>query len=198
MKHILLVVLIVLLGSKNGVAQTDSTAFIPTLPYYYGWGLHPGLNASIDLSVMAQFGKNRRPGAGFGQSLSLSYLKKASSKLWFAVGGNVNNLFWGNDSYQTANLYAALGYKFNEHWEAYIWANKQIHSNYSPLWLYPYSGYESLLAGHGLAGYGDRIGAAVKYNVNPNFSLQLSVEGVKLPQQESPYFYQYRYPVPKP
>jgi hypothetical protein len=43
---------------------------------------------------------------------------------------------------------------------------------------------------------GDRIGAAVKYNFNPNFSVQVSVEHGWMPKQRGQYFDQYNYPVP--
>lgn len=149
----------------------------PLMPRWYGmypmyggfgwadWELHKGLNVSMGASVFAQFGKHARHGAGFSQNVSAMYAMPLTPKLSLAVGGYFNNTYWGHDTWRDAGLSAVLGYRFDEHWEAYVYGQKSIaSSNYIP-----YSIYD-------LGGLGDRIGAAVKYNFNKNFSVTLSVE----------------------
>lgn len=59
---------------------------------------------------------------------------------------------------------AVLGYKFDERWEAYLYGQKSVMNSRMPLPLYD------------MNGLGDRIGAAVKYNFSPKFSVTVSVE----------------------
>ncbi|MBR1400256.1 MAG: transporter [Prevotella sp.] len=138
--------------------------------YPYGWGglyqwnLHQGLNVSLGASVFAQFGKHAHHGAGFSQNVSMMYADTITNKLSFAIGGYLSNLSWAHDTYRDAGLNAVLGYKFNDRWEAYLYGQKSLVKTRMPLPLYDVSDI------------GDRIGAAVKYNVSPNFSIQLNVE----------------------
>lgn len=60
-----------------------------------------------------------------------------------------------------------LGYKFDEHWEGYIFGQKSLVNTRMPLPLYD------------IGNIGDRIGAAIKYNFNPSFSIQVSVSAEK-------------------
>ena len=133
-----------------------------------GWGnweLHKGLNMNLGASVFAQFGKHARHGAGFSQNISAMYAVPITDKLSFAAGGYFNNTYWGHDTYRDAGLSAVLGYRFDEHWEAYLYGQKSlVSSSYIPYSLYD------------MNALGDRIGAAVKYNFNKNFSITLSVE----------------------
>jgi len=130
-----------------------------------GWELHKGLNMNVGASVFAQFGKHARHGAGFSQNISAMYAVPLTGKLSFAVGGYFNNTYWGHDAYRDAGLSAVLGYRFDEHWEAYVYGQKSlVCSNYIPYPLYD------------MNALGDRVGAAVKYNFNNNFSVTLSVE----------------------
>lgn len=129
------------------------------------WELHKGLNVSMGASVFAQFGKHARHGAGFNQNIAAMYAMPLSKNLSLAIGGYFNNTYWGHDTYRDAGLSAVLGYRFNKHWEAYLYGQKSIaSSNYIPYSLYD------------MNALGDRIGAAVKYNVNKNFSITLSVD----------------------
>ena len=131
------------------------------------WDLHPGLNLSLGASVFAQFGKNARHGAGFMQSLSAMYAQPLGKKWTVAAGGYLNNVFWGHDNYRNAGLQAVVGYQFNDHWEAYLYGQKSLVNNR----LVPYPLYD-------MQALGDRVGAAVKYNFSPSFSVQVSVEGI--------------------
>jgi len=161
-------------------------------PYYYvggpySWRLHRGLNVSFGASVFAQFGKNARHGVGFAQNLSAVYAVPLNDKLSLAVGGYVNNVNFSGENYRDAGLTAVLGYRFNEHWEAYLYGNKAIADNYTNR----YYGTNFLPMTYDMAHLGDRIGAAVRYNFNPSFSVQVSVEHGWLPRQRvigvSPY-----------
>lgn len=132
---------------------------------WYWWDLHKGLNVNIGASVFAQFGKHARHGAGFSQSFSAMYAMPLTEKLSLAVGGYLNNVYWAHDSYRDAGVSAVLGYQFDEHWEAYLYAQKSLVDNkFMPRPLYD------------LGELRDRIGATVKYNFTPNFSVQISVE----------------------
>ena len=54
------------------------------------------------------------------------------------------------------------------------------------------------LAVYDMGNTGDRIGAAVTYNVSPNVSVQVSVEQGWMPSQRHAYFDQYNYPLQRP
>ena len=146
-------------------------------PYWFGrwdnWQLHSGLNVSLGASVSAQFGKHDRSGVGFGQSISAMYAMPLSERASLAVGGYFNNLSWGRDNFREAGLSAVFGYQ-------------------SPLPLY--SCMYSLGGLHN--GWGDRIGAAVRYNFNPSFSIEVSLEKQWLPNPDNLYYGRYNYPVP--
>ena len=138
---------------------------------FYNWELHRGLNVNIGASVFAFLGKNAPHGAGFTQNISAMYAMPLSNKLSFAMGGYLGNTSWSHDSYRDAGLTGVLGYRFNEHWEAYLYAQKSIvNTRHIPYPLYT------------LNNIGDRIGATLKYNVNPNFSFQVSFERNQIPQ----------------
>ena len=137
---------------------------------WHSWDLHKGLKAS----VFAEFGRHARHGAGFGQHLSAMYAVPLTDRLSVAVGGYMNHLYWQHNAMHDAGLSAVLGYKFDEHWEAYLYGQKSIVAN----GFTPYSFY-------GMAETGDRIGAAVKYNFNPSFSIQVSVERGHWPHRDS-------------
>ena len=145
---------------------------ITRFPFYrYGWGgfgtwnLHKGLNASLSASVFAQFGKNAYDGAGFAQSFSAMYATPLTPKLSLAVGGYINNVYWSRAPMRDAGLSAVLGYRIDDHWEAYLYGQKSLVENrHMPLPLYS-MGYLV-----------DRIGAAVIYHVNPSFSIGVSME----------------------
>jgi len=94
-----------------------------------------------------------------------------------AVGGYFNNVFWGRDNYRNAGLQAIMGYRFNGHWEAYLYGQKSLVNNR----LMPYPLYD-------MQALGDRVGAAVKYNFNPSFSVQVSVEQVWGPNMPRGYY----------
>lgn len=130
----------------------------------YAWDLHGGLNVNIGLSAFTTFGHSAWKGTGFSQNISAMYAVPLTDKMSFAVGGWLSNMSWSHDSWRDAGLNAVFGYKFDEHWEGYIYGQKSLVDKRLPYPLYD------------LNRIGDRIGAAVRYNFNPNFSIQVSVE----------------------
>lgn len=133
----------------------------------YNWDLHEGLNVNLGASVFGAFGKNAPRGAGFGQNISAMYAIPLTNKWSLAIGGYFNNMYWDNRSFRDGGLNAVVGYKFDEHWEAYLYGQKSIVNKPMPLPLYD------------INGLGDRIGAAVKYKFNDKFSVTVSVEDHK-------------------
>lgn len=134
---------------------------------WYGWNLHDGLNLNIGASVFASFGKGAWHGAGFGQNIAAMYALPVTDKLSVAVGGYLSNVYWAHNSYRDAGLNAVVGYRFDEHWEAYMYGQKSLVNRRMPLPLYD------------INALGDRIGAAVRYNFSPSVSVQVSVEREK-------------------
>ncbi len=186
----------------------------------YSYGLHPGLNVSLSASAFATFGKNLPHKGGFSQNINATYLAPLTKdgKLWIAAGGYLDNTFWGSDSYRDVGLYAIMGYKFNDHWEAYVYGQLSVSNNYDTLYgqyagYGPY-GYErygigsypgmwgmggTMPFGYGMGMPGANVlGAGVRYNVNKNFSIGISVEGVWYNNKGTDYFDRYNYPNPNP
>ena len=194
-------------ADDRSVYAGDSSFFynpVSMMPFStYGYGLHRGLNVSLDLSAFATFGKNLPHKGGFSQNINATYLAPLSrdGKLWIAGGGYFNNTFWGSDSYRDVGLYALLGYRFNEHWEAYVYGQLSINNNYNRYMSYPYYGWYGwptmgvMPMGYGMGAAGANVlGAGVKYNVNKNFSIGLNVEGIWYNNKTPVYFDQYNYP----
>ena len=184
----------------------------------YGYGLHKGLNLSLGASAFATFGKNLPHKGGFSQNINATYLAPLSKngKLWIAGGGYFNNTFWGSDSYRDVGIYAIMGYKFNEHWEAYVYGQLSISNNYDNLYS-RYAGYGPYGYGRYGLGYGpgmwgmggtmpfgygmgvpgaNVLGVGVKYNVNKSFSIGFNIEGVWYNNKGVDYFDRYNYPNP--
>ena len=206
--------------SKSMYAGDSSFFYNPVsmMPFStYGYGLHRGLNVSLDLSAFATFGKNLPHKGGFSQNINATYLAPLTKdgKLWIAGGGYFNNTFWGSDSYRDVGLYAIMGYKFNEHWEAYVYGQLSISNNYSSLYN-RYAGYgygrygmgfypglwgpfgSTMPMGYGMGVPGANVlGAGVKYNVNKNFSIGINIEGVWYDNKGLDYFDRYNYPKPE-
>ena len=147
-----------------------------SLTGYQNWDLHQGLNMSLGASVFAGFGKYAPSGAGFAQNVSGMYALPFNDKLSLAFGGYFLNADWGGRNLRDAGLNAVLGYKFNDHWEAYLFGQKSLMRP-----KVPWPNYDPME-------FGDRLGAALKYNFNPSFSIQLSVEGRKQSYAFPPYF----------
>lgn len=183
-----------------------------------GEGKRDGLHVSVGLSAFATFGKNMPHHSGFTQTIDADYLMPLTQdgKLWLRAGGYLNNMNWGADNYRDLGVYAVMGYKFNEHWEAYVYGQLSISNNYNSLYgryigygygmygMRPYGMYpgawgvgSTLPGGYGMGMPGANVlGAGVQYNVNKNFHIRLNVEGVWYNNNTSYYFDRYNYPVP--
>ncbi len=194
------------LPKMNAYGQPETISYYPTnFCGWYNWGLHKGLNVQIGASVFAQFGKGAHHGAGFQQNIAMMYATPITDKLSLAVGGYLNNINYAGNNWREAGLSAVMGYRFNEHWEAYVYGQKSITNNISNRLRYSmYDGYYGGFYGPGMGGFGgfsrnffgmpaysvydltnmgDRIGATVRYNVNNNLSIEVSVENRWLPSR---------------
>lgn len=194
----------------------------------YGWGLHKGLNFSVDLSAFATFGKHAPHRGGFTQTINATYLTPITkdNKLWMALGGYVNNINYGGDNLHDGGVYGILNYRFDEHWEAYIYGQLSIANNYNSIYgryagygYGPYSygpyDYSPYGLGYGMypgmwgpmgcgimpGGYGMGVpGANVLGGgvryTNKNFSIGVNVEGVWYNNNTPSYYRKYDYPAP--
>ena len=171
------------------LTDRGTMAPINMFPYYgwnYGlWDLHPGLNVSLGASVSVAFGKGAYSGAGFEQNISMMYAVPLSKRLSLAIGGYFENINWGRYTSRDAGLNAVLGYQFNDHWSAYAYLQKSLVSHNLPAYMNGWGGYGY---GFGRGDIGDRIGAAVRYSPNKNFSFEVSVEADRRPATRG-YFY---------
>lgn len=155
------------LPSLNALGQMHYINRWPTsysLTGWHDWDLHEGINLNLGASVFAGFGKYAPSGAGFAQNLSGMYALSFTDKLSLAAGGYMLNANWGGMNQRDAGLSAVIGYQFNERWEAYVFGQKSL---MRPKVFWPYYNMQEM---------GDRIGAALKYNFSPSFSIQVSVE----------------------
>ena len=185
----------------NHTSATNDDLTTTDDDYAYG-DLHRGLNASVDLSVMAAFGRHAPRGAGFAQQVNVTYLSPLGKHGWLATGGYLQHLNWDGVNATSGGLYAELGYRFNNHWAVYVYGQKSLVNNGLPGCPAYYAGGMGYYGrGVGLYGSpyynntGDKIGAAVKWTPNPAFSVQLSVEKNWYPNHNY-YGKQYDYPVP--
>lgn len=137
-------------------------------PYYnglmggfYDWELHSGFNAS--LSAAAIFGLGHNAGSGFANSMAMAYAGRITPKLSYSIGGYTSFLDYASHVMKDAGLTAMLSYRFDEHWEAALFAQKSLIKPQVPRHLY------------WMDDVGDKIGASVRYSFNPAFSIGLSV-----------------------
>lgn len=194
-----------MLPPLNAQGQVDTTCRYPlAFGGWNSWGLHRGLNVQIGASVFAEFGKGAHSGAGFQQNIALMYAMPINDKLSVAVGGYLNNVNYAGDNWHDAGLSAVVGYRFNEHLEAYIWGQKSITNNVGNRLRYGL--YDGYYGGYGFGGYGfggfsrnfygfpsysaydlsgigDRIGATLRYNFNNNMSIEVTVENRWMPSR---------------
>ena len=169
---------------QNDVLVPDTTFSLPPLTYrgtiatypYLGgftgfgnWDLHPGINASLSASAIFGLGKNSS--SGFANSAAVMYAGQLMPKLSFSIGGYTSFLDYGRHQMKDAGFSAMLNYRFDEHWEAAVFAQKSLMQTRMPMQNMWWLG----------ADFGDKIGAMVKYNINPHFSVQLSVWDQKTP-----------------
>lgn len=172
--------------AKNGVSENKQ-----------GKKAKGELHGSVGLSVIAGFGKGAPKGAGFAQNVNLTYTMPVGKRGWLTAGGYLNHLNWSGINTTSAGLYGELGYQINDHWSALIYGQKTLANTGVTGYGYPYYGY----AGYGCNAYGypgynpyaDRLGAAIRWTPNKNFSLQISVEKDWMPKQGNDYYRKYDY-----
>ncbi len=178
-------------GPEGRLPADDRPASYPA-PYstYYTYGtLHEGLNASLDLSVFAEFGKNARSGAGFGQRLSATWLQPLGKRGWLAAGGYINHINCDGASITTGGIQGQLGYQSNDHWSGYVYGQKSIVNN-------GITGVSPYYWGRGMYGVspyiynelGDKLGAALRWSPSRSFYLEVSVEKNWYPHNTPTYF----------
>jgi len=158
--------------------------------------LHQGLNVSLGASVFASFGKGSWKGTGFTQNVSAVYADSLSSRLSYTVGGHFSNVMWRGTSYPTASVSASLDYKISDHWDAYVYGQKNLAGKAMPLPLYYMDSFGSPY-GYGAA-LTDKIGAGIRYAPSEKFSVQLNIEKNWMPRRSQGYFAEHDYPVPTP
>ena len=120
-----------------------------------------GFNAS--LSAAAIFGLGHNAGSGFANSMAMAYAGRITPKLSYSIGGYTSFLDYASHVMKDAGLTAMLSYRFDEHWEAALFAQKSLIKPQVPRHLY------------WMDDVGDKIGASVRYSFNPAFSIGLSV-----------------------
>ena len=161
------------------LGSLDDSLHLPTLDMHGGnrhigwypfmgwgitdWNLHEGMNVSLGTSVFSQFGHHAYHGAGFTQSVAAMYAVPLTSKLSVAFGGYYDHVNWAHQQFHDAGISAVVGYMLNPNWETYVFAQKSLTNSKMPMPLYP------------MGDVGDRIGAGLKYNVSPSFSVELNV-----------------------
>lgn len=127
--------------------------------------LHDGLNISVGAAVTAEIGENSHGGVGFSQSVDAAYATQLTNRLFLTVGAYLNNMYWSGDHYMNAGLTASLHYSFDEHWMAFLYAQKTLYSSdFIPLTLMDQNDN------------GDRIGAGITYKFNQKLSVSMSVD----------------------
>ncbi len=160
----------------NGTMPYHRTWSYPYLGGYWGWDLHEGFNANLDLSAFTSFGKNHF--SGTAERISLMYAKALSEHLSIAIGGSFTNMNTNFGAYRTGGLSAIIDYRFNDHWEAYVYAHKNLFSSginnrYGALpgmYAYDYFGNMS-----------DRIGLGVRYNFNESTFVEVQLDFERSP-----------------
>lgn len=157
---------------SNGLVPSHRWWYHPMAAGYWGWDLHEGLNVNLGLSAFTSFGRNSF--SGTAERIAAMYAKPITKKLSIAIGGYFNNINSGIGSMRDAGLSAILNYRFNDRWEAYVYAQKSLVSNgdfrsrynaFSPYYIY--SPFDNL---------GDRIGAGLRYNFNESTYIEVQVD----------------------
>lgn len=183
---------------KNDSTETYLNGVVPTTGYNcFGQHLHEGLNVSLGASVSAAWGKYAPKGAGFSESVNLTYLKALNKHASLAVSGYVSNTDWDKYSFRAGGISALFNYRFNEHWEAYAYVQKNFMDGnpwgpfggygyrYNGIMSpYYYGAYNPAYAMMSPWGYGmgpmwpgcDHIGAGVRYNFNEKSFIEVSVD----------------------
>lgn len=133
-------------------------------------GLHPGLNARFEFSLMAGLGKGRRRGVGFGESVAIDYALPLGKRGFLALGAYADHYKWGNARNTDVGVSALLGYRATGWLNIYAFAQKGFAQNASPATL-----YDPLYIGMPYDRPKDEIGAAFEFKLGESASLSFSV-----------------------
>ncbi len=148
---------------------------------YGPWYIHEGLNASVDLSAFTSFGKNHF--SGTAERIDLLYAKALSDHWSIAVGGYFTNINTNRGNYMSGGLSAMVDYRFDEHWEAYLFAQKNLFHNNSVGRYGPWYGMDAYDYFGNMC---DRIGAGVRYNFNPTTYVEVQFSWDRYPSLQRP------------
>lgn len=164
------------------------SAFIPTgsfSPLYmpsFNWDLHKGFNASLSMSATMAFGSNAPSGVGFGTDAAFIYAAPLSKRFSVAAGLYTSTMDWGGFHLHEAGLVAIAAYQLTDKVSLYGFGTKALTpSQYAPF-IDPY-------------GSGDKLGAAIKVQMNRNVSFGLSFQTDVSPRQET---HRFKPPVTRP
>lgn len=162
----------------NGRIPRLHSWYTPYLGYGIGtWQLHEGLNVNLGLSAFTSFGKHSFN--GWSRDVSVVYAKPINDKLSIALGGYLNSISSNIGSYNEGGLTAMLDYRFNDHWEAYLFAQKSFLNDNTMMFSHRmspmYMMYSPFYNG------GDRIGGGVRYHFNNDNFIQFQFEYQQLP-----------------
>lgn len=162
----------------NGRVPNMRSWYSPYYGYGFGgWELHSGLNVNLGVSAFTSFGKHAF--SGWSQNISLMYAMPVNDKLSVALGGYINNISSGIGGYREGALSAVLDYRFNEHWEAFLYAQKSILNNNNL--TFSRGMYPMYMMGSPFWDGGDRIGGGVRYHFKNDTFVQFQFEYQKLP-----------------
>ncbi len=154
----------------NGHIPSNHYWNYPYLGGLWGWNLHEGLNASLYLSAFTSFGHHHF--SGTAERISAMYATALNDRLSLAIGGYFTNMNTNHGTFRAGGLSAILDYRFNEHWEAYIYAQKNL--------LRDMSG--RFRPGYGIDAFdyfgnmNDRIGLGLRYNFNETTFLEVQID----------------------
>lgn len=166
---------------NHGRVYDHRSWYYPTFGSWGMWDVHEGLNVQLGLQAFTSFGKGGF--SGWGQNISAVYAKTIDDHWSIAVGGYLDNYSTSIGPFRNAGITGVLNYRFNDHWEAYVFGQKSFIDNRNTM----FGGYGPY--GYGMFGYGmgygpmydmgmfgDRIGAGVTWKPTQNTAVQLQVE----------------------
>lgn len=122
------------------------------------------LSVNVTAQVFANSGSRMFRGVGFNQSVDLDYHIDLSPKATLTIGGNLSNTTFRGNNYFNGNVHALLDYRFNDHFNAWFYAQKSFQNNQAPFWL---SNYDNNV---------DRIGGGARYTFKPGSFIEINVE----------------------
>ena len=140
---------------------------------YGTWNVHEGLNANLDLGVVAAASKNSPMRAGsFYTDLSLLYAKPLSERWTAALGTTLSRFSLWHQQQNIVSFEGLVNYMFNEHFSASVFAT------------YNLGDYQAMPLRYGWMGMGpmndylpakSTVGLQFNYKVNPSLSFHVSV-----------------------